>query len=985
MNDSPMPPKKPASPAKGPAQKDSIAPAMPAARKREQGFPIVGIGASAGGLEALDGLFSPMPNDTGMAFVVITHQHPGHTSLLPELLGKITNLKVHQAADGLKVEPNHVYVSPPGGHLAILGGKLHRMETEKKEAPHLPIDYFFRSLAVDQKDKAICIVLSGTGTDGTLGLKAVKGESGMAMVQQVDSAKYAGMPSSAVATGLADYVLPAAEMPMRLLAYARGPYLAAAPLEQAPAALPEPMQKIFVLLRARSGHDFSSYKSNTILRRIERRMNLHQINEPAHYVRYLQDNPHELDFLFKELLISVTNFFRDPEAFRALEQSALPALLQSCPDDYTFRMWVPGCATGEEVYSLAILMRECLETAKRHCDLQIFGTDLDNDAIDGARNGRYPEGISHDVSPQRLERYFVRDDSTYRIRKDVREMAVFAVQNLIKDPPFTKLDLISCRNLLIYLNAELQHRLVPLFHYALKPGGLLFLGSSESIGGFGDLFEVVDKKWKIFRRKTGALGALPLMEFPVQPALAALEARVPAAIRPVRESSIAGPLERLLLARFAPVSVVVSERGDVVYIHGRTGAYLEPAAGQPRLNILDMAREGLQHDLAAALRRAAAQDTEVTREGVRVRSNGDFSYVNLSVTKIHEPESVRGLLLVTFRPRPAAVKVGKPRSRAPSGREASRVEELERELRSTQESLQTTIEELETANEELKSTNEELQSTNEELQSTNEEMETSREEMQSLNEELTTVNAEMQSKVEDLSRTNDDMQNLLNSTEVATIFLDGELNIKRYTEQARQLINLIRTDIGRPLAHLASSLDYEKLVDDCREVLRTLVFKLTEVRSKDGRWYLMRIMPYRTAENVIDGVVITLVDINPVKAAEKSLLRMSKVYLDGPEPMMMLDLSGRIIDLNGEAERVSGWSRQEMIKQPFQMIVPESRKETADGALNRCLAGAIVRAIECPFVTKAGREVSGMLTLKLLTDDHGQPDAICVIAKHPPD
>ena len=536
-----------------------------------------------------------------------------------------------------------------------------------------------------------------------------------------------------------------------------------------------------------------------------------------------------------------------------------------------------------------------------------------------------------DVSPQRLERYFVRDDSTYRIRKDVREMAVFAVQNLIKDPPFTKLDLISCRNLLIYLNAELQHRLVPLFHYALKPGGLLFLGSSETIGGFGDLFEVVDKKWKIFRRKTGALGALPLMEFPVQPTLAALEARVPAAIRPARESSIAGPVERLLLARFAPASVVVSERGDVVYIHGRTGAYLEPAAGQPRLNILDMAREGLQHDLAAALRRAAAQDTEVTREGVRVRSNGDFSYVNLSVTKIHEPESVRGLLLVTFRPRPAAVKAGKPRSRAHSGREASRVEELERELRSTQESLQTTIEELETANEELKSTNEELQSTNEELQSTNEELETSKEEMQSLNEELTTVNAEMQSKVEDLSRTNDDMQNLLNSTEVATIFLDGELNIKRYTEQARQLINLIQTDIGRPLAHLASSLDYEKLVDDCREVLRTLVFKLTEVRSKDGRWYLMRIMPYRTAENVIDGVVITLVDINPVKAAEKSLLRMSKVYLDGPEPMMMLDLSGRIIDLNGEAERVCGWSRQEMIKS----AVPDDRAQVAQGNRRR--------------------------------------------------
>ena len=961
----------------------ATAPATPAASGRERRFPIVGIGASAGGLEALDELFAHMPKDTGMAFVVITHQHPGHTSLLPELLGKITNLTVRQAADGLKVEPDHVYVSPPGGHLAILGGTLHRMETEKKEAPHLPIDYFFRSLAVDQKDKAICIVLSGTGTDGTLGLKAVKGESGMAMVQRVQSAKYAGMPSSAVATGLADYVLPATEMPQRLVAYARWPYLAAARFEETPAALPEPMQKIFVLLRARTGHDFSSYKSNTILRRIERRMNLHQIKGPADYVRYLQDNPHEIDFLFKELLISVTNFFRDPEAFEALEKSALPALLKSRPDDCTLRVWVPGCATGEELYSLAILMREYLETAKRHCDVQLFGTDLDNDAIEAARNGRYPEGISSDVSPQRLERYFTRDDSTYRIRKDIREMAVFAVQNLIKDPPFTKLDLISCRNLLIYLNAELQHRLVPLLHYALKPGGLLFLGSSETIGGFGDLFEVVDKKWKIFRRKAGGLGAHPPMAFPVQPTIAALEARVPAAIRPARESNIAGPVDRLLLARFAPASVVVSERGDLVYIHGRTGAYLEPAAGQPRLNILDMAREGLQHDLAAALRRAAAQDTEVTREGVRVRSNGDFSYVNLSVTKIHEPESVRGLLLVTFRPRPAAVKAAKAKGRAHSKLEASRVEELERDLRSTQESLQTTIEELATANEELKSTNEELQSTNEELQSTNEEMETSKEEMQSLNEELTTVNAEMLSKVEDLSRTNDDMHNLLNSTEVATIFLDAELKIKRYTEQARQLIHLIQTDLGRPLAHLASSLAYEKLVDDCREVLRTLTFKLAEVRSKDGRWYLMRIMPYRTAENVIDGVVITFVDINPVKAAEKSLLRMSKVFLDGPEPMMILDLSGRIIAVNDEAERACGWTRQEMIGQPFQMIVPKSRQETAHEALGRCLAGATVRAVECPSVTKAGRELPGMVTLKLLTDDRGQPDAICVIAKHP--
>ena len=957
------------------------APAQPAAGGRERGFPVVGIGASAGGLEALEELFAHMPNDTGRAFVVVTHQHPGHTSLLPELLGKITGIKVCQAADGLKVEPNNIYVSLPGGYLAILGGTLHRMDAENKEAPHLPIDYFFRSLADDQKDRAICIILSGTGTDGTLGLKAIKGESGMAMVQQVDSAKYAGMPSSAIATGLADYVLSAPELPRQLVAYARGPYLAAPPVEEDLADLAQPMKKIFVLLRSRTGHDFSSYKPNTIRRRIERRMNLHQIKGPSQYVRHLE-NPHELDILFKELLISVTNFFRDPEAFEALAKSALPALLKSRPDDYSFRIWAPGCATGQEVYSLAIVMRECIEAGKRPCDVQIFGTDLDNEAIEAARIGRYPEGISSDVSAQRLERFFTRDDCTYRIRKEVREMAVFALQNVIKDPPFTKLDLISCRNLLIYLNADLQHRLLPIFHYALKPGGLLFLGSSETIGGLGDLFEVVDKKGKIFRRKESALAAHPLMEFPTHPVVADVEAHVHAAVRPARESNIAAIVDRVLLARFAPASVFVSDRGDVVYIHGRTGAYLEPAAGQPRLNILDMAREGLKLELASALRQASVQDAEVIRDGVRVRTNGDFTHVNVSVVKINEPESVRGLLLVTFRPRPMPVTADPPKSGPRSKREATRVAELERELQGARESLQTTIEELETANEELKSTNEELQSTNEELQSTNEEMETSKEEMQSLNEELTTVNAEMQSKAEDLSHTNDDMQNLLNSTEVATLFLDGQLNIKRYTEQARQLISLIQTDIGRPLAHLVSSLACETLVEDCREVLRTLVFKLAEVRTKDGRWYLMRIMPYRTSANVIDGVVITFVDINPVKAAEKSLHRMSKVFLDGPEPMMILDLSGRIIDVNDEATRVYGWSRQEMIHQPFHSTVAKSRKDTADDALQRCLAGETVRDVECPSVTKTARERPGTFTLKLLTDDHNQPDAICLLAKH---
>jgi len=970
-----------------PEKKDSVEStakqAVPQIATEDHRFPIVGIGASAGGLEALEELFTDMPDDTGMAFVVVTHQHPGHTSLLPELLGKSTDLKVVQATDGLKVKPNCVYIGPPGGQLAILEGVLHRVETTgTTDSPKLPIDYFFRSLAEDQKEKAICIILSGTGTDGTLGLKAIKGESGMAMVQQVQSAKYAGMPSSALATGLADYVLPAQGMAKQLVAYARGPYLATIhPEESAPLDLPEPMQKIFGLLQRRTGHDFSLYKSSTIRRRIERRMNLHQIKGSVQYLRYLQENPHEIDILFKELLIGVTNFFRDPEAFDSLKKSALSELFKSRPDNYTFRFWVPGCASGEEVFSLAILMREAMEAAKMRFEVQIFGTDLDHASIEAARSGQYPAGIAVDVSAQSLERYFVRDDSTYHVRKDIREMAIFAVQNVIKDPPFTKLDLISCRNLLIYLNTALQKRLLPIFHYALKPGGFLFLGPSETIGGFTDLFEIVDSKWKIFRRKETAFATHPLMDLAVSPLRGDSERDAKFDARPPEESSIGGIVAKLLLKRFAPASVVVNDRGDIVYIHGRTGAYLEPAAGQPRLNILDMAREGLHLEMRAALRQAVAQDTEVTREDVRVRTNGDFLRVNLCVTRINEPETVRGLFLVMFYPTPIPAEVRKAKSRVRGKRGVGRVEDLERELQFTKESLQTTIEALETSNEELKSTNEELQSTNEELQSTNEEVETSKEELQSLNEELTTVNAEIQSKVEELTRAKDDMANLLNSIEIATVFLDNELNIKRYTEQAKNLINLIQTDVGRPLGDLVSRLRYESLVSDSREVLRTLVFKTAEVQTEEGHWYLMRIMPYRTAENVIDGLVITFVDINPVKSTERSLNRMSRFFLDASEPMIILDPTGHILDLNFEAARTYGWLREELINQPINKIVPEAYQKDLGSKLLGCVAGETVRNVECVHVNNAGHDLKVQVTLSLLTDENSRPDAICMLAK----
>ena len=867
-------------------------------------FPIVGLGASAGGLEALEEFFKHAPSDSGMAFVVVTHQHPGHTSLLPELLRKSTAMPVAEAGDNLRVKPDCIYVARPEGYLALLNGRFQLMDSKVSSGVRLPIDYFFRSLAEDQREHAVGIILSGTASDGTLGVKAIKGATGMTMAQEPESAKYPGMPRSAIATGLVDYVLPAGQLPQRLLAYAKGPHLVSPASDAiADAALPEPMLKIIVLLRNRTGHDFSGYKPTTIRRRIERRMNVHQIKGPLEYLQALQDNPHELDLLFKELLIGVTSFFRDPDTFAALGQPALTELLGARPDDAVVRVWVPGCSTGEEAYSLAILLRECAERMKKRFTFQIFGTDMDAQAIDIARTGVYPDGIAVDVSPERLARFFTQEDGHYRLKKEIRELVVFAPQNVTKDPPFTKLDLISCRNLLIYLNAPLQQRLLALFHYALKPDGLLLLGSSESVGELRDHFAVVDKKAKIFRRTGRALALQAPAEFATGVAEAARSrAGVAEAVVPAPEPRLTAVFDKLLLGRFAPASVIVNERGDISFIHGRTGNYLEPASGRPTNNVVDMAREGLRLALASVLRRAATQKGDAAQAGVRVKTNGSFTTVDVTVSRITEPESIRGLFLVTFRPSIVPVAIPSRRKKSAANPPPGRVEELEQELLFTKESLQSTVEELQTTNEELKSSNEELQSTNEELQSTNEELETSKEEMQSLNEELQTVNTQLQSKVEAYAEASDDMQNLLNSTAISTVFLDGQLNIRRFTEEARAMFNLIPTDVGRPIADLVSNLNYDRLVADAREVLRTLAARETEVPTREGGWRLVRIRPYRTTENVIDGLVITLADITRAKRAEQAA-EQSRAYAESivatvREPLVVLDSDLRVVSAN---------------------------------------------------------------------------------------
>jgi two-component system CheB/CheR fusion protein len=835
-------------------------------------FPIVGIGASAGGLEALEQFLGGVPPDSGMAFVIIQHLDPTRKGIMSELLQRTTGMKVVQVKDRTTVQPNCVYVIPPNKDMSILHGVLHLLAPVSPRGLRLPIDFFFRSLAQDQQEHSIGVILSGMGSDGTLGLRAIKETAGLVLVQDPATAKFDGMPRSAVDAGLADITAPADELPGKILAYfQRIPLIA--PTEMAlDDKTKNVLDKIVILLRARTGHDFSLYKRNTLYRRIERRMGIHQIGKMAAYVRYLQENSQELDLLFKELLIGVTNFFRDPSAWEHLSTKTIPALLADRPSGRALRVWVPGCSTGEEAYSMAIALREAMERAapKENFAVQIFATDLDRDAIDKARQGLYPNTIATDVSPERLKRFFSKEDRGYRVRKEIREMVIFAPQNLIMDPPFTKLDILSCRNLLIYLTSAVQKKLMPLFHYSLNSGGILFLGSAETVGSATNLFAPLSGKSRLFRRPESAVRTDPV-EFP-----SAFSAGPPVISAKSLELKPVGSLQtladQLILQRYAPPAVLTNDKGDICYISGRTGKYLEPAAGKANWNLFAMAREGLRYELSGAFQKALRQKESVALRGLKVGINGGTQYVDVTVQQLDEPGSLHGLVMIVFTDTVVAPVTAKATTRVPTSHARSaRVAELEQELQQVRTEANTTREEMQTAQEEFRSTNEELQSTNEELQSTNEELTTSKEEMQSLNEELQTVNAELQGKVDELSRVSNDMKNLLNSTDVATLFLDSELNVRRFTPQATKIIKLIPSDIGRPITDLASGLRYPELADDAHEVLRTLTSAEKPIAARDGRWFTVRIMPYRTLDDRIDGVVITFANITVAKTLETKL------------------------------------------------------------------------------------------------------------------
>jgi len=839
-------------------------------------FPVVGIGASAGGLSAIEIFLKSIPTDKicSMAFVIVQHLDPDHKSILIDLVKHYTKMDSFVIVDGIKVKPNCVYVIPPNNNLELLNGKLHLIERETPHGFNLPIDGFFRSLARDQNERAICIVLSGTGTDGTLGLKEVKCEGGLAIVQTPESAGYDGMPRSAISTGMVDFILPPEEMFNHLSNYVKRAFKDRITTTAVkPPFLDETMSKIFLTLRNQTGHDFSNYKPNTINRRIERRMAINQIEKINDYYTFLRNNPLETETLFKELLIGVTNFFRDKEAFESLRKIIIPKIFKDRSPEIPIRVWVPGCSTGEEAYTIAILLQEQMEIIKQNYRIQIFATDIDIEAIEKARLGIYPESILMDVRMVHIAKYFIKENNTYRIQKFIRDMVVFAKQDVLKDPPFSNIDLISCRNLFIYFGSVIQRKVINLFHYALKQNGYLFLGSSETIGEFFDMFEALDRKWKIFLRKGLTLSNVNIQNYTPQlfGKLKAKENKMPN--QKHAKTEYRNLIDEILIEDYAPPCVIINSELDVLYVYGSTGKFLEPAKGKASMNLTKMIREGMKKELTTGVRKVITGSSVVRYEGLKVKNNGGTILVNLIIQPLRKADSLKGLIMVLFEEIGNITLIKDTGNKEePRTDKDKKIAELERDIQTRDEYLQSTVEEMETSNEELKSSNEELQSANEELQSTNEELETSREELQSVNEELLTVNTELQKKIEELSRVSNDLNNLLAGSGIGTIFVDHRLKIQRFTPAATQIVNLINTDVGRPLVDIAMRFtNYIRLEEDVKKVLNDLIPIEAEVNTKDDNWYLMRIQPYRTLENVIEGAILTFVNITEQQQIRKKL------------------------------------------------------------------------------------------------------------------
>jgi len=939
-------------------------------------FPIVGIGASAGGLEALEQFLSNVPDRSGMAYVVIQHLDPTHKGMLPELLQRISKMEVFQVKDRMIVKQNCVYVIPPNKTMSLIKGMLHLYKPTQERGQRLPIDFFLHSLGEERKELGIALILSGMGSDGSLGIRTIKEKNGIVMVQDPGSAKFDSMPRNAIASVLVDIIAPPQELPARLIEFFKH-----VPLIRSDKDLEvkdkSSLEKIINLLRTYTGNDFSLYKKNTLYRRIERRMGIHKIDKISSYVPFLNDNPKEIELLFKELLIGVTNFFRDNAAWEKLKKTIIPDILSHLEPGSILRAWVPGCSTGEEAYSLAIVFKEVLEKVNPHggFSLQIFATDLDNDAIEIARKGIFPATITENVSQERLKRFFLKTEDGYFINTEIREHVVFAQHNMIMHPPFTKIDIISCRNLLIYMEPELQKRMIGLFYYSLNHNGILFLGNSETLGTHSNLFTAIDSKWKIYKRVVD--NRIPeSFEFPnTFSRKMTLREKEMSATTTINIQTLA---DQLLLQYYSPSGVLVNEQGDIIYISGHTGKYLEPAVGKANMNIFAMLREGLQSEFPNAFRKAVLKKETVVLHNIKVGTNGSSQTFNITIKWIGKPEPLKGMLMIIFADVNEITSINKQPIKDKKISHNTREVELEKELKYAREKIQDTLEEMQTSQEELKSTNEELQSTNEELQSTNEELMSSKEEMQSLNEELHTLNAELQLKVEDFERVNNDMKNLLNSTDIATLFLDKELNIRRFTIQAVKIFKLIKSDIGRPFTDLASDLIYPELCADALIVIETLEFIKKQIPTKDGRWFSIRIMPYRTFDDRIDGVVMTFFNISDLKMVELKLHETEQMntmlFNSSSDIIIKLAADWKILEFNPEAEKYLGKRREEILNNNFiQMFIPESLQEKTENEMNKVLNDSQNTRYKMQLLTDSDKITVTDWYVTILTDNLKAP------------
>lgn len=825
--------------------------------KRKEVISVVGVGASAGGLEALEAFFANLPRQTNRAFVVIQHLDPHHETLMDSILQKYTDMEISQIEDGTRIEANHVYICPSNKDVIIQDSLLLLVKPKKTKGIHLPIDLFFRSLAENREENAIGIVLSGTGTDGTLGIKAIKSIGGVTIAQQEEQAKYENMPRSAIESGFVDLVLPVERMGEIIEKYANRPYLQKKQKREiADHLLDINLKKLFYLAKKETKNDFSGYKRSTIIRRIEKRMAIQQIDTIDDYVEYLQENKSEVHALTRDFLIRVTNFFRDPNAFESLKKNAITPRLKEKSQDSPLRVWVTGCSTGEEVYSIAILIAEAMEELNKSFTVQIFASDLDEEAVDFARAAIYPQNISADVSPTRLNRFFEKNQDRFRVKKEIREMVVFAVQNLLQDPPFSKLDLLSCRNLLIYMTSSTQNKLIPLFHYSLIHNGILFLGTSESIGRFTDIFEPIDAKHKIFRGKSSGTQPDYDLLFTQKGRTQWIEDRA----QRYTNVNVGKLAEKVVLDKFTSPTVLVDKDYEILYFIGDTNKYLANPKGERNFNILKMARWGLRNKIRNGLDEVKRNQKPVHYKNIQLRHDEELCLLDLHIQPITKPNNSEILLLVVFYEKPYLKEI-LDATFSENQESEFETQRLKDELDATKADLQVTIEELETSNEELQSVNEELQSTNEELI-------TSQEELRATNEELSTVNAELQQKVEELRRARNDADNLLVSTNIATVFLDNDLTIKRFTPQMKKFYNLRASDVGRPISDITPNIAYDNLAKDAKYVLDNLEKKEIEISCENGKRYSVRIGLYRTSENVIQGAVVSFVDITEIKDAQ---------------------------------------------------------------------------------------------------------------------